>query len=200
MKKDGHLNFFIGIAIGIVSAFILGAMMVYFQWCPTTQGLNRVISFGNCKLRIQKTPEPILKEFEDVHFRELWMTLDDKPFLLITHNKEGKVSGLHLLKMRKDDKYPILSLAPSKDNLGKWENAVYSNRNESGKLIGDIYQDMDFDGQFDFRVNINKERTKTKYIFFNGEWISVLSSSNPQSAKTEEKSYVFEYYMGWQEK
>jgi len=198
MKTNSNLNFFIGIAVGIGIFFLFGKLVGLSQ-NPKTFRLNQTINFGNGKLWAQKAQEPITKEFEQLHFRELWMTLNDKPFLLITQNQDGKISGLHLTK---NEKYPILSLKPSKDVSGKWELATYSNADETGKPVGEIYRDIDFNGQFDFKLSLNKERTKgSAFIFLDGTWKKVDSCSpKNKMAKIGNDEFFFEHYSGWSEK
>lgn len=187
----------IGIVIGIAISLSTGAILS----CKyhSTMLTSRHKTFGDIKIWAQK---PLVAEDVDVpsgFYQEahklLWMTKNDVPFLMISQNEAAKTTGLYLLK-NKDE--PILCLEPL-GPPGRWGRAKYSGGNGTGKPVGDVFVDIDFDGHFDFKLVFDSDGKRiSRSMFVDGSWQKVdRCSIKNMKVAIGEKIYIFDPNSGW---
>ena len=190
--------FFIGIATGIAVILLIGLILSHTLGTELT---SHPKTFGDIKIVVQKykepkgleVPEGLLQE----HAKELWMTKDDIPFLLITQDKAGKVNSLYLVK---SNKRPVFWMEPLSSS-GKWGNAMYSCVRLTEKPVGDAFKDIDFDGRFDFKLTCAADGNGiSRFIFVDESWQKIDDySSNEMGARIGETKYTFDPNAGcWQ--
>ncbi|MBA7661042.1 hypothetical protein ES703_69052 [subsurface metagenome] len=186
----------VGIVIGVAITILFGLILCYIEG----EALSiEPKTFGDIKVWAQK---PLVAEgtevpagfYQEAH-KLLWMTKDDSPFLMIAQNEAGKATGLYLLK-NKDE--PVLCLEPL-SSLGKWGRAKYSRGNGTGKAVGDVFVDIDFDGQFDFKLALDSSGNLiSRSIFVNGSWQKVdRCSIKKLQAAIGQTMYTFDPNSGW---
>lgn len=190
---------FIGIITGIAIIIGIGGILNYVY--PDTEFNGSPKTFGDIKIYVQEykdpegieIPEGLLPECA----KELWMTKDDAQFLLITQDKDGKVNGLFLCK---NNKRPVFWMEPL-SSTGMWGNATYSSVIIKEKVVGDIFRDMDFDGRFDFKINIAEDPNKiSRVIWLDESWHKIDDFSiEKMEAKIGQTLYKFDPNTGcWQ--
>lgn len=199
-RKSIMIAFFAGVIVGIVIVFALGAIAYYLD--PGTSLTADPKTFGDIKVWTQKpipaegveAPVDIAQELH----RQLWMTKDDVPFLMISQGKAGQITCLFLLRGPEE---AVLSLDPS-DTPGKWCNAVYSRSTEAGHPIGDVYVDINFDGSFDLKVIVDQKGNRvSRSMFIDGTWIQIDSYRREENRVVlGRRTYLFDPNSGlWQE-
>jgi hypothetical protein len=186
-KKSKLLLFFVGIFVGFIITLMFGWLMSYID--PSFLELtSSPRSFGSINISVVSDEPDSIKM--------LLMTKDDIPFFAIDADKSGEIKGLSLIK---DGKGALsFTLRPS-DVPGKWERAIYANENKNGKFNGEMYVDINFDGQFDVKHVFDDNGQKVScHIYTQGIWTQVDSGdlSNALSGQTE---YHFDPNLGWQE-
>ena len=128
-------------------------------------------------------------------YKTLMMTKDDIPFLTINQNEPGKIDVLVLLNDREE---AVLSMKPLAAS-GKWGQIMYGKSNEAGNLVGDVFVDIDFDGQFDVKhvMDDNGKRLSVS-IFIDGSWQEVdRCSVKEMRADIGQTRYTFDPNSGW---
>lgn len=187
----------VGIVIGIAITLLFGAIVSYLEGDDL---LMEPKTFGSIKIWAQKPKvakdAEVPKGFYQEDAKELWMTKDDIPFLLITQNEAGKISHLYLLKNKNQ---PVLFMDPL-SSPGKWGYATYSGADLTGKPVGDVFRDIDFDGHFDFKLALDSAGKRiSRSIFINGSWQEVSSCSvREKRAAIGQTRYTFDPNSGWQ--
>jgi len=190
-----HIVFFIGLAIGMTMVFLIGVIRSRTIEKELT---NSSRTFGDIKIVVQKPAEPngieIPQGFLAEHAKELWITKEDIPFLLITQDKAGKVNSLYLCK---DPHRPVFWMKPL-CAPGKWGNAVYSSVRLTEKPVGDALKDIDFDGRFDFKLTGDADGNGiSRFIFVNDSWQKVdYYSTKAMAARIRETRYIFDPNTG----
>ena len=189
----------IGIIIGIAIPITIGDISSYVHSDMELTGKPK--KFGDIKIYVQKNkypedieiPEGLLPEWS----KELWMTKDEVPFLLITQDKAGKVNSLFLVKR----KYrPVFRMEPL-SSPGKWGNATYSCVQLKEKPEGDAFKDIDFDGRFDFKLTCATDGNGiSRAIFIDEHWQKIEHySTKEMEARIGETRYTFDPNIGcWQ--
>jgi len=173
-KVISTINFFIGVAIGTFMTLLLLYIGARSYSTSRTELTNRQRTFGDIKIWVQN-PIPddnfnVPEEFLQKHSKELWMTKDDVPFLLISQDNDNKASCLYLVKNNKE---PVFYMSPF-GSLGKWGRATYSKGSGKGYPVGDVFIDIDFDGHFDFKMLIDEKRKPIfRSIFVDGSWQNI---------------------------
>jgi len=190
-----HIVFFMGVVIGITIVFLIGVILNRTTGKEITGGSR---TFGNIRIVVQKQeqhkdieiPEGLLPE----HTKELWMTKDDIPFLLITQDKRGKVNKLYLVK---NNKRPVFWMEPW-TSPGKWGNAMYSSVRLSKNLVADAFKDIDFDGRFDFKLTCTADGNGiSRFIFVDESWHETdRYRAEEMEARIKETRYAFDPNTG----
>lgn len=189
----------IGTVIGVAIFLPTGTLLGYVESAKSLSPQPK--TFGDIKVWAQK---PLVAEGTEVptgFYQEahtlLWMTKDDIPFLMISQNEAGKTTGLYLLK-NKDE--PVLCLEPS-SSPGKWSYAKYSGGDGTGKPLGDVFIDIDFDGHFDFKLALDGGGNFiSRSIFVDGSWRKVdRCSIKAKRAAIGQIMYSFVPVFGWQQ-
>jgi hypothetical protein len=186
--------FFMGMVTGIILIFVVSTIMMRLGYTRELTTLHR--TFGNIEMWAQKPiteGEEVPADFYQKVGKELWMTNDGLPFLAIIKDVNDKISGLYLLKNKRE---AVLMLDPS-DVPGKWKNAFYSNC-RNGKPVGDAFRDMDFDGRFDYKLVTDSNGSRvSRSIFINGDWQIVdYFNSEEMKAKVGSTKYLFDPNSG----
>lgn len=188
--------FFIGIAIGILIIILTGLFLSYTDSGSVLS--HHPKTFGDIKVWVQKPPvTEVPSGFYQEVDKMLWMTKNDVPFLIISQNEAGKTTDLYLLK-NKDE--PVLCLEPS-SSPGKWSYAKYSGGDGTGKPVGDVFVDIDFDGHFDFKLALDSSGNLiSRSIFVDGSWRKVdRCSIKAKRAAIGQIMYSFVPSSGWQQ-
>jgi hypothetical protein len=187
--------FFLGMIIGAIGLFAVSTIMVRSGYTRELTNLHK--TFGDIEIWAQK---PVVTEGDEVPVgfyqkvgKELWMTRDGAPFLLITKDVNDKISGLYLLKNKKES---VLVLEPL-EVPGKWGKAFYRNYRK-GKPVGDIFIDLDFDGRFDFKAVVDSNGNRvSRSIFINNDWQIVnYFSREEMKAVAGKTKYLFDPNSG----
>ena len=145
----------------------------------------RVMSFGDLSIlaTIQKDPN-------DEFVEELWLTKNDRPFLFARRNKLDEVKRLILTNGKSD---VILTLRAS-SSPGRWYSAMYGPSN----LVGELYQDIDFDGQFDIRKKIDSNgNVQSNHIYYEENW-KKFDVFQEQKVISGNDTFTFQKGSGWQ--
>ena len=186
-------------ALGVLAVLGLGAVVVYFGVGAQLGAKPKV--FGNVKVWAQK---PVIQEdadlpngYEEEHAGELWMTMDDVPFLMISKDKQGHVSGLYLLK---EGKVPVVVLEPGGAS-GKWCNLNYSRGSGTEpKPTGSVLIDIDFDGAFDAKIDLDEgSAVKRRLVRIDGQWETANLSLERREAISSGRLYQFGSTGNWAE-
>jgi len=197
MKKSkttsSTLSCLLGIAVGIAIAFFVVAILAYVT--PGTELTGKAKTFGDIKVWVQKPLDVESGEVRGVFYQDadnmLWMTKNDIPFLMITQNEGGKINRLYLLKNKEE---PILYM-DSLSSPGKWGNATYSGVDLTGKRTGNAFKafkDIDFNGHFDFKLDLDASGQYIRFIFVDGSWQKVnRCSPKKRIAKIGQTSLIF---------
>jgi hypothetical protein len=194
------ITFLIGVLVGFGIAVLIGLITTYVD--PCTLLTNHPKICGDIKVWVQK---PQVNEDANVptwlyqeQSKELWMTKDNVPFLMISQNEAGKTTALHILDKNKWE--PVFFMTPL--NIpGKWGQATYSKPGKFGKPIGNVLVDIDFDGCFDFKVVADANgNCISRYIFIDGSWKQV-DQANIKNMKAQigETTYIFDFNSGWKQ-
>jgi len=178
---------FIGIAIGIGISLLAGQFLCYAD--SGTLLSSRPRKFGDIKVLATENHKN-----QNV-YKTLMMSKNDFPFLAINQNEPDKIDVLVLLN---DKEKAVLSMKPL-DTPGRWGQVMYGRSNEAGKLMGDVFVDIDFDGQFDVKhVMDDKGERVSAFILINDVWQEVSSFSiKDMKAGSGEKTYIFDSNTGW---
>lgn len=195
--KSLIISFLIGVLVCFSITVTIGAIAIYLD--PGTLLTNKPKTFGDIKVWSQ---QPVIPEgieipngfYKDVH-KMLWMTKNDVPFLMITQNEAGKISGLCLLRSK--DK-PVLTMNPL-SSPGKWGQATYCKSGGIGHPLGDAFVDIDFDGSFDLKINLDDGGNLiSRFILIDGSWQQIDNvNTKVGRAMKGQTSYVFEPEFGW---
>jgi hypothetical protein len=185
--------FFLGMIIGAIVLFIVNMFLSYDYDRELT---TRHKTFGDIEIWAQKPiteGEEVPADFYQKVGRELWMTKDGLPFLVIIKDVNDKIGSLYLLKNKRE---AVLMLDTS-DVPGKWKNAFYGNF-RNGKLIADAFTDIDFDGHFDYKLVTDSNGNRiSRSIFINGDWQIVdYYNSEEMKAKVGTTKYLFDPNSG----
>lgn len=190
---------FIGVAIGTAITLLLLYVAARSYSGSRTELTNQPRTFGDIKIWAQRPktddkteiPEELLQE----HAKELWMTKDDVPFLMISQNKANKASCLCLVKNNKE---PVFYMSPF-GRPGKWGQATYSKSSGAGYAVGDVFVDIDFDGHFDFKIVMDeKGKPISRSIFVDGSWRNINSCNiGKMKAATGQMLYTFDPNAGF---
>lgn len=130
------------------------------------------------------------------------MTMDDVPFLVITQNTAGKISGLYLVEK---NYRPVFWMEPL-PTPGKWGNAGYSDVKLTDRPVGDVLRDFNFDGRFDFKLSLTADGNNppgSRFIYIDGSWQKVdhfHNDVNETKASIAGTRYIFDPNSGWQQK
>lgn len=184
----------LGMVTGVILIFVIAAIMVHFGYAVELTTLHK--TFGDIEVWAQK---PIISEGEEVpgfyqkDGKELWMTKDGKPFLMIIKDVNDKIRVLFLLK--NEDEH-VLTLEPL-DVPGKWGKAMYTNLRK-GKPVGDMFVDLDFDGRFDVKAVTDSNGSRVSHsIFINNNWqIDDYFSLEEMKARVGGTKYLFDPNSG----
>ncbi|MGD2093815.1 MAG: hypothetical protein PVH77_02285 [Phycisphaerales bacterium] len=137
-------------------------------------------------LRIKKKDYPFIYLFKNPSNKIVkWNIVNGKegPLAFSKFDKD-RISEFSIYGNKVHDKrrMPVFFLRAS-DKPGVWQKAMYTPTlkaiEEKGKLIsyraiGEWYEDIDFDGQFDAKRIYNEESEIVyEYIFVNGEWLTL---------------------------
>ncbi|MHC4222119.1 MAG: hypothetical protein ACYST9_06825, partial [Planctomycetota bacterium] len=130
--------------------------------------------------------------------RTLLMTKDNIPFLAINTSESGEIRGLSLFK---DNKNTLCFTMSTSDVPGKWERAIYANESKNGKFNGEMYIDINFDGQFNVKRTFNSVGEKTlEHLYVDQDWKQVDRCSLNKAILGQTK-YYFDPNLGyWCEK
>ena len=183
--------FFLGMIIGAIVLFVLN---IYLGYDRELTARHR--TFGDIEVWVQK---PIISEGEEIpgfyqkDGKELWMTKDGTPFLMMLKDANDKIRVLFLLKNMGE---PVVTLEPL-DVPGKWGKAFYIDQ-KKGKPVGDMFVDLDFDGRFDVKaVTDSNESRVSRSIFINNDWQSVdYFSREEMKASVGSTKYLFDPNSG----
>lgn len=197
----------VGSIIGVIIISLLALIANYVS--PGVSLTNYPRTFGSIKVWVQEYQEGKLPEGIELPegFREdcakmLWMTKDDVPFLAITQNQDGKITGLYLVKK---NYRPVFWMEPS-TFPGEWGDAFYSDVRLTDTPAGDVYRDFNFDGKFDFKLTLTGDANRPSrlvYICMDGSWQKVdhfRYDVNETKASIGEIGYIFDPNFGWQQK
>lgn len=127
--------------------------------------------------------------------KELWMTVDDDPLVVLMQNPDGQITDFYLLK---NEEQPILSMTRS-SSPGKWGLVYYGESGTKGCPKGDVHVDIDFDGRFDCKLAISSDgELRSRYISLDNAWVEVDDISIRKSrAIAGPSEYVFTPESGW---
>ena len=163
-------------------------------------------TFGSIKVWAQKPKVAqdveVPKELYEEDAKELWMTMDNVPFLLITRNTAGKINCLYLVK---ENCRPVFWMEPL-PTPGKWGNARYSDVKLTDRPVGDVLRDFNFDGRFDSKFSLTADGNKppgSLFIYIDGSWQKVdhfRYDVNETQASIAGTRYIFDPNSGWQQK
>jgi hypothetical protein len=191
----GTLNtdrFLIGIGIGVIFTCLCVQYLALFG----TRLTSNPKVFGDVKIWAQKpnvvSNEQVPEGFFQKCAEELCMTKHDKPFLRIGRNENEEIGALYLVK---DACSPVLFMTSAEN--GKWKDATYS-KDVGGRPVGDIFVDIDFDGQFDVKLVVNQEsKCVSRSIRIDDSWHEVDKLNREQRiAKINETIYCFDPNIG----
>ena len=153
---------------------------------------------------------------------------DGENKLAIGFFNKGRISefGIYGNKIHDNQKMPVFTFDAS-DKPGVWHNVKYMPTvkaiMENGKVksyaaVGEMYDDIDFDGRFDAKRVYNKESEIVfEYIYIDGEWLVLDNRGSDEGIKRighysedrldavtydgEEKVYYdFEIGKGWKKR
>ena len=176
-----------GLIVGLLFGIPIGCMTT-IAIIGAAQHLKenpRVMKFGD--ITISAITQ---RDANDQFAEELLMTKDGNPFLWASRNSLGKVTDLSLANGKEE---VILTLKASHEP-SKWISARYG----SSDLIGESYQDTDFDGHFDIKVMFDSNvKALSRYIYFNGIWKQV-DGFQKQKAFLGSDVFIFHIGSGWQ--
>lgn len=181
----------IGIFIGFAIVLFIGAIGSYVY--PVTT-LTWPKKFGDIIIWAKKPPNVEGTADPNV-YKMLWMKKNDIPFLMITQNEAGRNTDLFIFN---DKKHPVFSLE-SLDTPSKWGQARYCGDNQAGKIVGDVFVDIDFDGRFDVKyVKDSDGKYASVSIFVDGSWQRVNHcNAKDMTAILGETKYTFDPNSGW---
>jgi hypothetical protein len=124
---------------------------------------------------------------------QLVLTRNEKFFLYLGANAEGKTTAMCFVNSHKDT---ILTWEPSVQPSGGWMDAHYGRR-ENGVPVGEHYRDIDLDGSFDIRSTYDREGVlRSCAIFRQGEWRPV-DRVDGQRAIAAGEVFSFDSKAGW---
>jgi len=173
------IGFLFGCSIGFVIA--LGIMGISQRSIEN----RRTMIFGDI---IVSTLKP--KDANDQNVEELLMAKDGRPFLYACRNSSGKVTDLTLSN---GIKQTILVLKASR-TPGRWIYAQYGPYD----MIGELYVDLDFDGQFDAKAVVDRDgKTRKSQIYYQEDWKQV-DYFRKAKAISKSESFTFDKDTGWQ--
>jgi len=193
--------FLIGIFVGFSIVVLAGLAANYLD--PGTLLTARPKTSGDIKVWVQKSKAiddvKIPEGFYPEHSKELWMTKDNIPFLMISQNETCKTVGLYLLA--KSKLQPIFFMTPT-EIPGEWSRATYSKSSASGKPAGDVYVDINFDGWFDCKLALGGDgELSSRYIYLDNSWVEIdYLWIRKKSARAGPTEYAFTPESGWQKK
>lgn len=145
----------------------------------------RIMSFGDLTIRATIPKDP-----NDEFVEELWLAKAGRPFLFARRNNLGEVKRLILTNGKSD---VILTLRASRA-AGRWYSAMYG----PSDLIGELYQDIDFDGQFDIRKKIdNNGKVQSNHIYYEENW-KKFDVFKEQKVISGNDTFTFQKDSGWQ--
>jgi hypothetical protein len=201
MKKREILYILLGFVAGVIS---VSAILVLAFMIDTKAGeivpLNSPRYFGrDIKIWIEKTPAKQREAF-DIS-TALRMSKNGIPFFMIWLDKAGEVTNLAL-----NGRDNLCFNMRSSSGSGKWEHGVYSghrhgvydgHRYNEDIREGEMYVDIDFDGQFDAKYTFDElGKLISKHIYLNGIWKEINSFEN-KKAILGQTTYVFDANSGW---
>lgn len=182
-----------GVAFGIMLS--MGAAKILSLGSGAHPLVINTISSGDIKVQVQESgADQTQMEFQDSNQDggfEVWMTRDDVPFLLLNQDEDGQTSALYLLGA---EKRPIVWM--EQGSSGKWQRATYSSNFRSPEHHNVLFHDIDFDGQFDFKLTADGKEI-ARYILLDDAWAKVNScSTDAGAASIDDYAYVFDVNTG----
>ncbi len=188
------ITIFIGIVVGFILTILIGIFQYHIFGCE--RPLVGTATSGDIAISVLKA-SAFEEGIDDPNIDEvLGMKKKGKMFLMMFQDKAGNTIKLGLFD---EKKHPILTMK-SLSASGRWGNANYGGANEAGRLIGDNYTDINFDGNFDVKLVFDGtgKGVLRKEIYINGIWKQV-ERCNFRKAILDQTTYVFDSNTGWHE-
>jgi len=181
-------------------------------------------------LCISKDGYPFIILYKDSSNKIIrWAITDGKEGMIaLSKFDEDRISEFVILgnKVHENLRMPVFSFKAS-GKAGVWNEVIYMPTaraiKENGKpksyaAIGEVYDDIDFDGQFDAKRVLNKESEIVyEYIFVDGKWLALDNRGSDERIKKighystdrldavtfdgkEKVYYDFEIGKGWKKR
>ena len=160
-------------------------------------------TFGDIKVWAQKPLVPedsIVPErfYKEMH-KQLWMSKNNTPFLMISQDVNNNTTGLYLLK----DKDRAILCLNSTNNTGEWHWSSYGIADSLGTPKGNTLIDLDFNGNFDFKIiTDNNGNLVSRYIRLEDSWQKIEKCNLEEAIVfTGHNYYKFDPNIGeWRQK
>jgi hypothetical protein len=173
--------------IGILLGFLIGCVVTFsIMRIPKQSTENpRIMKFGDITISAL-----VPSDANDMYAEELTLTKNDRPFLWASRNSLDEVHNLFLIDGPHNF---ILSLEASKE-LGEWKYASYG----SFDLKSEQYIDINFDGQFDIKMVLDKDgEILSRHIYYEGVWKQIEISQQHHKAVSGTDIFTFDNAYGW---
>ncbi len=109
------------------------------------------------------------------------------PFLSITVDANGNCSSAYLVK---DSNNPVLWMQASR--RGEWKNLTYSGSKSGGRVGCEDYVDIDYDGNFDYKIVFEEHPVGTAFIYTAKGW-EQADKFNHDSLRAMIGEQIYEY-------
>lgn len=175
------------ILIGILFGLPIGCLVTLGILGMVQQPIEkpRIMRFGDVAIKVRIPKDP-----NDQFVEELWLTRHDRLFLFARRNKLGEVDRLIL----SDGKDKVILTLRASSKPGKWLSALYG----PSDLVGELYQDIDFDGQFDLKTKIDcNDKVQSKHIYYEETWTKI-DTLQEDKAISGTNTFTFQKDSGWQ--
>lgn len=188
--KFGMAILFLG--IGAIVGAITFRLFFLYSVNLKTYAKTFPETFGDIKIWTARPPSSKFRKDHDIS-KMMLVAKGDRPFLSLRMNKTGKVTHLSLLG---EDGKLRFTITASKE-LGKWEHAIYAGEGDGDYFVGEMFTDIDFDGQFDVkRVYDDTGKQISQHIYYNNIWETV-EHGDLQKAISGQTKYRFDANSGW---
>lgn len=184
------LGLLAGIAIGFGIAVLIGAIARYRDSGTPFAGPK---TFGEVKVAVADMSNDANGNSDNISHMML-ITRAGTPFLGIDIDGTGRVKAVSVVGEEKT----VIFTMNAREGLAGWEKAIYGGRRNAAKhTVGEMYIDINFDGQFDIKSLFDDNGQKIcRYIYLGGTWREVNRYTD-KNAVFGEKLYIFDPNSGW---